>query len=74
MGIVSKMKRGVKEFTGSIRRNKLGLGIFEGGEAWYYRNGQVEFFDKLRNFRVNVGNLSFDERNLLNQKKCRKNF
>ena len=27
------------KFTGSIRRSKLGLGIFNGGEAWYLRNG-----------------------------------
>ena len=45
MGIVSKMKRRVSEFTGSIRRNKLGLGIFNGGEAWYLRNG-LGFFLK----------------------------
>ena len=38
MGITDKIKRDFNSFTGSIRRSKLGLGIFEGGEAWYLRN------------------------------------
>jgi hypothetical protein len=46
VGIVKKMKRGVKEFTGSIRRSKLGLGVFmEEAEAWYLRN-ELAFWAK----------------------------
>lgn len=39
MGITSRIRKGFEFFTGSIRRSKLGLGIFdEEGEAWYHRN------------------------------------
>lgn len=44
MGIVSKLKREFKTFTGSKRRERLGLGVTEPkGEAWYYRTRPVRW-------------------------------
>ena len=46
MDIASRIKKGFESFKGSIRRRKLGVGIFnEEREAWYLRNG-LGFFLK----------------------------
>ena len=44
MGIVSKMKRGVKAFTGSKRRERLGVDVnYWEEESWSARNGLAAF-------------------------------
>lgn len=47
MGIVSKLKREFKDFTGSQRRERLGIDVhYWEEETWYLRNGLANFLKK----------------------------